>query len=192
MIILLDADGVLYDFQQRYLTTYNATVAGSVQFYVPAVTRTITKDDWNKWNMEDCEWYDGGIGGVVADAIRTPGWCYSIPLYPHAQKAVADLQTYGDVHIVTSPWNGPHWAHERTKAIERDFGLRGDKVIHAKSKRLITGDIFIDDKPQHVVEWRAFHGGYARLWDQPYNRESTEKRIKSWSDLIRLLHALTT
>lgn len=170
-IILLDCDGPLADFVGAYL--------GEVE----KLTRTrISHDDIDKWHIHECDAVvraanDAGLTApslrmMVHSRISHRGWCTMIDPKPYASELVERLQAIGDVYIVTSPWcSSPTWVFERTKWCKRELGIDADHVVFTEAKHLVYGDIFVDDKPEHVRAWsERWPDGKAILFDMPHNR----------------------
>lgn len=143
-IVLLDADGPLFDFVAAALgRLYDITG----RTYDP---KTITT--WEIFeSLPEREWRHKD---TVYDLLKAPGGCRSIPPHPIASEAVYNLQRIAEVLVVTSPFNGsPTWTHEREEALERHFSICHTNVIHAKRKGFIRGDFLVDDKFSNVQEW---------------------------------------
>lgn len=157
MNILLDCDGVLADFPGGVVKAVN-------QFYS------------TNWKTSDIKTWDIGQSlGLPTDIIdeiaSQPGFCLDLEPYPEALEAVKKLKTLGDVWIVTSPHKSKTWCWERIKWCERHLDISYKRVINASDKRLISGDLFLDDKPANLENWCNDQKGVALLWDQTWNRD---------------------
>ena len=144
-VVLLDADGVLLNFIQATLDT--------LQDVAP---HSFTHDDVHTWEVFSSlpEAMQAHMGAVY-DRLKKEGG-RSIKPYPGAAEAVKKLQDIAEVLIVTSPFHGsPTWAHEREHALEQHFRIHHTDVIHAKRKEFVRGDVFVDDKLDNVLKWRA-------------------------------------
>jgi 5'(3')-deoxyribonucleotidase len=127
---------------------------------------------------------------VVESIIIEPGFCDGIDVQPGAQEAVAALSELGDVYVVTSPWDSsPTWMHERARWVARHFPTIGQRrVIQTAQKHLVRGDVFVDDKPEHVVAWSsAWPAATAILFDMHHNRGEafTETWRGGWDHAIQ-------
>lgn len=170
-IILLDCDGPLANFTAAYLATVRR-ITGK-QILPSEIDRwDIHKCDPVRKAAESCCFTSSELRSFVDQYIKRPGWCDEIPTTSAAAENVERLRAIGDVYIVTSPWrSSPTWVHERTRWCKRELGIDADHVIHTEAKHLIYGDIFVDDKPEHVRAWsERWPDGTAILFDMPHNR----------------------
>ncbi len=135
---------------------------------------------------------------MAYDMIRES--CNKIKAYPFAQNAVESLKSLADVFIVTAPLpRSKSWTYDREIWLREHFDIRLNHVIHARTKHLVHGNVFVDDKLSNVEEWGAyweFHSRVPRipfLWDQPWNANETllhSKRAKSWDGIIDYVKGL--
>lgn len=178
MRVILDVDGVLANFVGRSLDTIDKLIG-----------KRYAHDDVTRWEIEQL--LPEYARPDFFKAVESERWCASIPPYPGACDTVRVLRSCGvDVVIATSPWKtSRHWQRERTEWC-RSFLWSGIEIHHTHDKSGIRGDIFVDDKPSHVLAWQAANPeGIARLWDQPYNQGTYDaKRLHGWLDLIALVH----
>jgi 5'(3')-deoxyribonucleotidase len=127
------------------------------------------------------------------------GGCSSIPVYDGAKEAFTKLQELANIVVVTSPFTGSFtWAYERERWLERHFGVSYRDVIHAHEKYRIHGDIFLDDKPEHVDAWLDYWVNSGRdenvtalLWetDRTINAtvSSMAERVKDWESVLEIV-----
>lgn len=158
MIILLDADGVLYDFITPALREMFA-LGGP----------PIAHDELDRYEIESYlpeshreRWWA---------RVTAPGFCAGLLPYPGAISAVRELRAMGhDVLCVTSPMDCDTWAGERARALRRDFDFPRDHIISTPGKRWVPGHFFADDTPSHCDRWaRANPLSTAILIKRPYN-----------------------
>ncbi len=123
--------------------------------------------------------------------LGEPGFCSSLVPDPEAMAAVEEMRRRGyDVTFATSPHpRSPSWMAEREAWLIRNFGAREEDVIHVRKKRLIGGDAFLDDVPEHVERWaRRNPGGLARVWKRIYNASHPGVlHVSSWDEFLELL-----
>ena len=160
--ILLDVDGVLADF-----VGHTMTLLDGLGIRLPNNGR----DGFNTWDLLDvlpsnesrsrCAW-----------GWRERGWCVSMPPYPGAQQAVANLRTHADIVFVTAPMPyAPNWMFERTQWLMKEFDAKAHEIVHTTGKHNVWGDVLVEDKPSNLEEWLAEHpNGTGILCDAPYNR----------------------
>ncbi len=188
-IVLLDCDGVKADFLRCALRVANE-ISG----------KNIKPEDIKNWDMFDA------IGKehqkACYDEFNKPGFCAGLHPYEGAVEGVRRLQEVASVFVVTSPmYSAPHWMWERTQWLFQHFGIKSKNVIHCSQKWLIQGDVFVDDKLEHVLEWVAHNeDGCGVIWDQPYNRSTAHLdpkaldhtyRMNSWETLIDMCKGMS-
>jgi len=160
-IILLDVDGVVADF-----TGMVAQVSRAGGFTLPPVTQ---------WDF--MRGLEAPHRAWVERCLALGEYWGSIEPLPGAVAGVDALRMADhDVVFVTSPWEScPTWAYERTRWLLKHFQATRHDVIVAADKSLISGDVFVDDKPEHVGSWVARNKKkYGFIWDQPWNAGRTE------------------
>lgn len=181
-IVLLDCDGVMADFVTAALDVVH-DLTGE-RYPTEAVTT---------WEIFESIG-DRALAERCYGAMNAPGFCLErIRPYPGAAEAVGALREVADVFVVTAPFRTAHWIHERTTWLERHLGFAASQVIFARHKHVVRGDVFVDDKPDHVRAWdRGRRGcdGRGFLWDQIYNRDATDlPRLHGWDALLREVSA---
>lgn len=187
--ILLDCDGVLADFSLG----------------VCEVVKTITGRDFKPDNITEWDFCKAlklapDEARDVRRALSMSGHVWpNLKPFPAAQEAVKCLYKVANVYVITSPWNScKTWLHEREAWLDLHFDIPHTRVIATSAKHLVSGDIFVDDKPgnveawHHAQGWTDDHGGESRavLWDAPYNREAEIDgaiRATSWAQIEELV-----
>lgn len=199
MIVLLDADGPLLDFNAAFLGLVKEETGWS---FGPEVVTT--------WKVQDSPFFEQlalDIGSTKEDLIRRIwarmnriGFCQGIPVAPGAQEAVKKLRTIATVEVLTAPMSSsPTWVPERYEALKRHFGFHPDDVHFVARKGRVMGDMLVDDKPVNVVEWalenrrrnpaRTIH---PVIWDTSYNGRNhiaCATRTASWREVFELAKA---
>lgn len=190
-IVLLDCDGPLADFTGAYLQAFEEETGLKA-----------TLEDVTGWHIHSCDFFENAAREMKikpselrkrCDAhVSRPGFCYAIRPYDYAISRVSRLQEMAEVIVVTSPWDSsPTWMHERTLWLKKHYGVPRTHVIHAAQKHLIWGDVFVDDKPEHVDAWHERWGvvsdrgrGRAVLFDMHHNRSLNHPLRGSWEHVI--------
>lgn len=122
-----------------------------------------------------------------------------LPVIEGAIDAIKAIKKAGHRVIwCTAPWlSSKTWDYDRRTWLQKNFKTQPTDCILAHQKQLIRGDVFIDDKPKHVLEWRAQNPkGIALLFSQPWNEGATvpegEKEFTrfTWADTEALLKEL--
>jgi phosphoglycolate phosphatase-like HAD superfamily hydrolase len=185
MRIVLDVDGVLADFVSSALRVINEMAQREA---LPGYdVSPYTPDDVRQWEIESL--LPKRFHTELFDRLSAPGFCASIEPYPSALAVVDALRATGhDVAIATSPLKGSTtWIAERTAWLQRYWGEI--EIHHTHDKRGVRGDIFVDDKPSHVLDWQnANPMSRAFLLDRPYNRSAIGlTRLSYFRDLLRVV-----
>ncbi len=184
-IILLDCDGPLACFTQAYLDAlFRETGHQHLAHEV------------DRWAIHECDFFkdiEARLGFInlrrrVDAHVCMPSFCSNIVPAPGAQEAVARLSDLGEVYVVTSPWDSsPTWMHERLHWVAKHFPTIGRRrVIQTAQKHLIRGDVFVDDKLEHVMEWSAaWPLSTAILFDMHHNLDGSGDAWRgSWNHAI--------
>ncbi len=176
IIILIDVDEVLADFQ------------GAAFDVIARVTgRRHSREECKQWEMFGQFLQPEERKPVFAE-IRKPGFCSALSPLPGAQEGVKRLQELGEVYAVTSPFRSEPWVHERTKWLEDHFGIQESNVVFTSAKFLVTGDVLLDDRPDHILKWEAKHPhGHGLLWHLPNTAGQHDDidRVHTWDEVIR-------
>jgi len=182
---LVDCDGVLADFVQAALDALHALTS---RRYQPT---QITS--WELFDSLPAE--EKMHQHSVYSRLKGRGGCAGIPVYPGAKEGIESLREVADVVIVTSPFYGSDtWVSERTRWLKDNFGINPDDIIHTKNKERIHGNIFVDDKPEHVEAWLKYwqHQEYydvlGLLWgaDRTTAAHPHLTRVSDWPTLRQL------
>jgi 5'(3')-deoxyribonucleotidase len=169
-IVLLDVDGVVADFAGAFLRVYQSVTQEDV--------------DVAAWHKSYDLWH--GLGPksrepvvrevVLGTVARSHFHDEYITPCPGAREGLERIAQIGEVWFVTKPWDGAvRWMHDRERWLARHFGdidgiVVPERVIHARQKHLVRGDVYVDDLLENVVAWRVFHPeSSAVLWKTPHN-----------------------
>ena len=178
MLILLDQDNVLADFESGFRRHWrnrfgeDAPIEGKEHlFYI--------RDRLPEH-----------LQAYAAELYGTVGFFESLPPVSGAVEAArALLAAVHDVRICTAPVNQYRYcAGEKIAWVEQHLGTEWTRrVIIAKDKTWVRGDILIDDKPN--IEGTLPPLWQHRLYDAPHNRHLDVPRIvwaqpDTWADLL--------
>lgn len=178
--VLLDGDGVIFNFVDRVLDMplFIAPEERNKMLYhdvLASYTPTVVEHFWK-----------------YVDTLH--GWVDSMPLIDGTLEALEVLRSRYHVVCVTSPHDGPYWASERLRALQR-IGFHKDDIVQAANKRRVEGDILVDDHPKHCLSWsqrwqRASilrtEPGY-RLPELPNDTLVTPLDAAGWPAIIRAI-----
>ncbi len=172
--ILLDCDGILADF---------GTPALEALKFVTGVQHA--HDDITEWDMMAALKVSKPHEEAAYQQMRRKGFCESIPVYRGAQEGVALLRRHFDVYVVTAPFKGTYWAHERELWLRKHFDIVPEYIVSIDG----VGDALVEDKSSTLVTWSAAHPkGVPICWDRPYNRHDwTGFRTNDWNDVIKMV-----
>ena len=179
MVILIDQDGPLADFERGFLDRWQ--VQNTDEFYIPIDKRKTfyLREEYPEYLTEK------------VDLIYcSPGFYIDLPPSQGSIEAVNILIGLGhDVKICTSPLS--HYENcvlEKYQWVEKHFGRAfTKKIIVTKDKTMVRGDILIDDRPRiegiYHPEWEHV------IFNAPYNRTIEGKRRMDWSNWREIIEA---
>ena len=177
MIILVDQDGVLADFEGRFLELWREWYPDEA--YAPNEDRT---------SFQITDAYPPELKDQVEGVYNSLGFILSLPPIAGAVEAIQEMVALGHtVRICTSPLTRyEDCVLEKYAWVEKYFGIDFVRnLILSKDKTFIRGDILIDDKPEikgfMTPEWEHV------IFDRPYNRHVTDRRRITWSDWQKIL-----
>ena len=171
MLILLDMDGVLADFDAGFLRLWAREHPEKMQ--VPLAERRHFYVD------ED---YPAELRPLVEAISRRERFFAELPPIAGAIEGLRAMMAAGhDVRICTAPLTQYRYCvPEKYEWVERHIGA--DFLPHmvvTKDKTLVHGDILIDDRPEvtghRAPAWRHL------IYDQPYNRHRAGPRM-TWAN----------
>jgi len=179
--VLLDVDGVLADFLTPCIQIINEMTG------------------WDKKKADIKSWHVFKSLGVPEDVetrvyaeMQRPGWCLSLDPLPGAVEGVARLRQTSEVYFVTSPMKSPNWTHERTLWLIEHFGADWKSVIHCSAKHVCAGDVFVDDRVEHLVRWKKSHPhGVAIKYEAEHNIVDDWEdgiTVRSWREFPSIHH----
>jgi 5'(3')-deoxyribonucleotidase len=180
--ILLDCDEVICD----YCTPALAFVLERFGVH----TDTAQLETWDIFQSLSLE-----QRSTFEEEFYCEGRCAAMIPYPGAVEAVQELRRHAEVVVVTRPpRHTRHWVHERTLWLIEQFGFDHETIVHTWAKHLVVGDMLIDDNPENVIKWQAYHPrGAGLLWATP----NTDRiaacdgfRVRTWDEVIARIKAL--
>jgi len=176
MLILIDQDNVLADFEAGFVTAWQAA-GHTAPALPPEARRTFyIRDD-----------YPEPLRERVQATYLARGFFRTLPPVSGAVEAVRGLMVAGhEVRICTSPLNDyRHCVTEKYEWVEQHFGAAMvEQMILTKDKTWVRGDLLIDDKPEVTgvltPSWQHV------IFDRPYNRQVLGRRITwpQWKSLL--------
>ncbi|WP_041863188.1 5'-3'-deoxyribonucleotidase [Bordetella petrii] len=177
MLILLDQDGVLADFEHAFLAAWRARH--------PDIAPVPYE---NRRSFRILDDYPPELRARAEAIYTAPGFIRDLPPVPGAVEAYRELLALGmDVRICTSPLlQFENCVAEKYLWVERHLGRAAtERLVLTRDKTLVRGDLLIDDKPriQGAVRpsWRHI------VYDAPYNRHETGQPRLTWANWRNVL-----
>lgn len=180
MLILVDQDGVLADFEVGFLANWRAAYPEAP--FVPVEQRTMFRlsqqypDEWRE---------------RLRAVHGARGFFRSLAPVPGAVDALREMRAAGhDVFICTSPLTSyEHCVLEKHEWVEQHLGRDWVRqIILTKDKTLVVGDVLIDDNPE-VTGLRTPDWTHVRF-HAPYNAQLPGPRLDRWADWRAVLEPL--
>ncbi len=176
-IILIDMDGVLADFEARFIQDWKKKFPHHP--YVPLEER-------ETFYLEES--YPDGLKKDIESIFSAPGFFQNLDVIKGGKEALAKMQGLGhEVFICTTPISKyENCVLEKYHWVANNLGYEWTKrIIVAKDKTLIYGNILIDDKPEQVglktPSWKHV------LFNAPYNKRVKEKLRITWENWEKIL-----
>lgn len=176
MIILVDQDGVLSDFDKCHAMKGRAL--GFPEHMTPAQR--------SSWQILD-GLKDHEIQAVL-NLWYTPGFFRDMDPIEGALQGIEDMLRHGHkVFICSTPMQGhPTCTIEKEAWVKEHLGKDFVKrLILTHDKTMVHGEILIDDKPE-IFGSRAPHWEHV-LYDTSYNRLLQGKRRMTWENWREVL-----
>jgi 5'-nucleotidase len=181
MLVLVDMDGVLADFEGEFLRRWRKKFPRQIFYPLDKRDTFYVHEQYGK-EMQD----------KVREITGAPGFFASLPLIADGDLALHTLLSLGHkVIICTSPLSSnPTCLQEKYDWVNRYLGKDlARSMIIIKDKTMVMGDILIDDRPEVV-------GAFKPTWEHvlfhaPYNKAvANKKRLHHWGNIHLLLAEL--
>lgn len=177
MLILLDQDGVLADFEHAFLDAWRQRH--------PDIEPVAYEDRRAFHILED---YPAELRPRAEAIYTSPGFIRNLPPVPGAIEAYHALLGLGmDVRICTSPLRQfENCVAEKFLWVERHLGRAAtERMVLTRDKTLVRGDLLIDDRPNIKgavpPSWRHI------VYDAPYNRHVADRPRLTWANWRNVL-----
>lgn len=179
MLILVDQDGVLADFERgvRDACKKIPRLKGSIIEYKDRVNFSIAKD------------YPEHLRDEVVSIYHQPGFFRNLKMIDGAHKALFDILEAGhEVRICTTPLtNYRNCVLEKFEWVEEHLGFDFTKrIILMKDKTVAMGDYLVDDRPVINGHFRRPFWKHV-VFDCPYNKDAKGLRLTNWSNWHQIL-----
>jgi len=177
MIILIDQDGPLADETTRLFEILQERYPDRPDIYARKRGVFTLRENFSEDFHE-----------AIEDIRRSKNFYLSFQPVPGSTQAIKEMLELGhEVFICTSPLS--HYEHcvvEKFQWVEKHLGEEFTrKIILAKDKTVVRGDILIDDRPEVtgavIPEWEHI------LYNSTYNKGVTNKRRVDWENWREVL-----
>jgi 5'-nucleotidase len=174
MIVLVDMDGVVADFEEGHARMCS----------LRGLPDHVVASDRQKWDLLDV--LNEPWRSTVLELWHSPGFFRGLrPISGAYQGLHALLQEGVDVFLCTAPMiHHETCAQEKLAWVAEHLGREfAGRVIISRDKTIIHGDYLVDDRP--IIKGTCATPSWKHLlFDQPYNRTEnlTAPRV-SWDNL---------
>ncbi len=179
MIILVDMDNTLADFDAAFLSLWQKTYPD--EFFIPLDKRR---------GFHLAEDYPDHLLDKIQKICDGKNFVKNLPPISGGIEAVRELLDAGhDVRFCSSHFREyKNCITEKYQWIEKHFGKEAvDRIIMTRDKTLVRGDLLIDDKPK--ISGLATPTWEHILYDRPHNRQITDKRRLAWDNWRDIIFA---
>lgn len=177
MIILVDQDGPMADFEQGVINVWQKWFPN--ESFVPIENRR------NFYTRLD---YPKELRGRIDEIQYSKNFYADLPIVAGCFEAISEMLALGyNVRICSAPSSKyENCVGEKYFWVEKHFGREFTRrIILTKDKTLIKGNFLIDDRPLiediDTAEWEHI------LYDAPYNRHISDKKRLTWSNWKTIL-----
>jgi 5'(3')-deoxyribonucleotidase len=190
MNIIVDLDETIVNLLDPWLFLYN-------QQY----NDFLTVNQLQTYNIH--QYVKPECGKKIYDLLSTPGLFLHAAPFPGAISTLQHLTTLGHNIIIVTMVDD---SIDGSKNIERDkrswckeylWFLPDKNIIVTEDKYTIDGDVFIDDSPEQVINYRKHHPNALIIGiDYPYNKDIKEYDVKlprdhtTWTRILNILTAI--
>lgn len=179
MKILVDMDGVLANFEKKFLENYRNTFPD--EYFIPLE---------NRINFSIIEAYPEHLRDKVESIYTSKGFFESLDPIEGAIEAIQEMKALKvQIAFCTAPLSQyEHCVLEKYKWIEKHFDFDWTKrIIMTKDKTIVKGDYLIDDRPNikglFQPEWK--HLLFERIFNQ--HIKNVEKiNWDNWKSVLSL------
>ena len=179
-VVAIDCDGVLADWMGYVIPVVNILF-----------NKNIKQSDLTGWDLYDII-DDPKAKTTLYDYLNQTKMILDVNPYEEALRGMAALKEFAEIYVVTSPMmNYPNWILHRNKWLKTHFGIDKNHVIHTSAKHLVQADVFIDDKPENVVNWSRYGNNVysqAVLWKHDHIKFEPKLNEDFWQNDMEIIH----
>lgn len=169
--VIIDMDEVIADTMGKMVSWYQSEYGG-------AVDHTIMKaGSWVSGFPEEHR-------KLIRQRLLEPGFFRDIPVMPHCQEVLKEMNERYEVFIVSAALEFPHSLKDKLEWLLEHFPYFSWKqLVLCGDKRMINGDHMIDD---HVRNLEHFPGE-KYLFTSFHNLDVTGyRRVNNWQELSQI------
>ena len=152
---LIDCDGILANFSEKARADLKNRYGIEV---------TCDGKNWDYFDYPEVLPHKYDMWNYI---VNTKGWVRGLNKYDYAEELVSRLREFGKVICISAVPPGPYFACERIDWLIEELGFNKRDILLGYPKNLVSGDVFIDDKPANVVAWAQRWYGVPVLWNAP-------------------------
>ena len=176
--ILVDLDGICANFFMPWLEQYN-------ELFLPKGKDPVKIEDITDLDILKTKNVNGNIYKII-DGKTTPNFFRSLKPLDGAIDAIKKIKKEGhNVVICSAPSRDPYSWSDKVFWVKEHLGISsGKKIILTGNKKLVFGDVLIDDSPKNTAAWLEAHpnGIVAQInWPWNYNSKAQIK-AEGWQD----------
>jgi 5'(3')-deoxyribonucleotidase len=125
---------------------------------------------------------------MVENVFSTDSFFRNLRPIEGAQSALAVLEEYYDIFVVTSPWLGSSRPYlDKYYWLQDYFPRYATKMIATRAKHIIEGDLLVDDHMPFAKEWKERHvcGRIASLAYTWTDTSLVDYIAPTWEELVQ-------
>jgi 5'(3')-deoxyribonucleotidase len=182
-VLGVDLDGVCGDHTEAF-----RQVVAAERGIDPATLPTQVSWNFYEWGLDDASFLE-----IHRKAVLDHRMFASMPVIDGAAEALWRLSDAGVwIRLITHRLYA-NWGHAvavgDTVAWLDTAGIPYRDLCFLGQKPQVEADAYIDDAPHNIEALRA-EGNEVIVFDQPYNREVTGRRARTWDDAERHVREL--
>lgn len=159
MILLVDMDGVLADFDAFFFQ----------RCIENGWTLDVDEPSQQTFRYFADHMPDRDERNAARQMVHDPGWFRSLPVVAGAEQGMEEFERVGwEVHICSKPLDASATCADEKRAwLRQHFPTFADRLILAPDKSLVKGDVLLDDAPK--PKWFARADWVPIVFTQPHN-----------------------
>lgn len=179
MTIFVDQDNTLNDFIESILN-HARNFFGLKSF-------ELKREQCMTYHLLQYAFPKDEVKAATDEMFSIKGFWSTMQIQPGAYDVMKELVKRHDVYILTCPWpTSDNCISEKIEWVRENlpfFDVR--KMIFACNKKLLRGDVLVDDAPHYLKD----NGAKTTIaFDYPYNRDiEVNFRAKTWEEIGKII-----